>query len=53
MGSMMVYTILTYISNGQIIAFGVCHVECKGIPHDHVVCFLSMRNAILTMWYAF
>ncbi len=28
------------------IAFGVCHVGCKDIPHDHVVCFLAM-------WYGF
>ncbi len=24
------------------IAFGKYHVECKGIPHDHVVWFLAM-----------
>ncbi len=23
------------------IAFGMCHVRCTGIPHDHVVCFLA------------
>ncbi len=28
------------------IAFGMCHVGCKGIGHDHVVCCLAM-------WYAF
>ncbi len=33
------------------IAFGMCHVESKDIPHDHVVCFLVMLYAFLTMWY--
>lgn len=24
-----------------IIAFGMCHVVCKGMPQDHVVCFYN------------
>ncbi len=34
------------VSIPHIIAFGMFHVDCKGIPHDHVVLFLAM-------WYAF
>ncbi len=27
------------------IAYGMHHLVCKGISHDHVVCFLAMWNA--------
>ncbi len=30
------------------IAFGMCHVVSKGIPHNYVVCFLAMWYAFLT-----
>ncbi len=34
------------------IAYGMLYVECKGIPHGHVVYFLAIVF-FLTMWYAF
>ncbi len=34
------------------IAFEMCHVISEGIPHDHVVYYLIMWYAFLTMWYA-
>ncbi len=34
------------------IVFGMYHVGFMGIPHDHVVFFLAMRYAFLTMRYA-
>ncbi len=36
-----IYAIVAGITH-YIVAFGVCHVGCKGITHDHVVCFLTM-----------
>ncbi len=34
------------------ITFDMCHVICKNIPHDHVVCSLALWYAYFTMWYA-
>ncbi len=44
------YAIVAGISHD--IAFGMCHVECKGITHDHVVYVLTMWY-LLTMSYVF
>ncbi len=48
--------IIHYFIRGSIphaIAFGMCHVVSKSIPHDHVVCILAMWYAFSTMWYDF
>ncbi len=41
---LILYAIVAGISHDIFI--DMCHVECKGIPHDHVVC-------VLTIWYTF
>ncbi len=45
------YTMITGIPHN--IPFGMCHVGCKGISHEHVVCFLTIWYAFVTMRYAY
>ncbi len=43
------YYAWSYAMVGSIphaIVFGMCHIVCRSIPHDHVVC-------ILAKWYVF
>ncbi len=39
------YAMIAGISHDM--AFGMCHLGCQGILHDHVVCVLTMQ------WYTF